>query len=791
MRGDLAEVRELFEQALAAPAQEREAFLGRIPPGQRAELESLLAAHGSMGTFLAAQDEDIFVPGEEVGPYTIIERTGAGGMGLVYRARRNDGEFQREVAIKVVGGQHFAPEAHRRFIEERRILAALDHPGIVRMIDGGITRGRRYLAMEFVSGKPLNEHCAKLPLYERLRIIQRVCEAIRYAHEHLVIHRDLKAANILVTAEGQPKVLDFGIARLQESAAADSTVLHPLTLCCASPEQLREEPLTVASDVYALGLLLYEVVTGVNPQAQGTRAEIIQRIETADPQPPSRVVSGISRDLDAIVLKALAKDPARRYASAADLAADLQRLLEDRPVLARAPSRVYIAARFCSRNKVLTGVAAALIAAILGGFAAASWQARRAERERAVAQRRFDEARRMIYTVIHEIQPQLADLNGTVAVRQSLIEKTLVYLEALAQDAGDNSALIRELIDSYVALAQVAGDAGTANTGHGRRASEMLTKAQPLAGRLESIEFNEPASLRSLIALYRAMSRNASFYGMPGDAVKHAQHALRLAQRLNTVASSDPRSAMELASSWMSLGDMLSNAERIPPYQRSLAIWEEIGRKDSSQRVLRSIALVNKNIAAAWADLGDYRRSLDAAQKARVIDEALLAADPASPAAQMAVAFDLGSIGWVQFRMGDMQAAASTLGTNVAIREQVLAANPEDARAADRLAYALRDLARAEHSLGDLTSEKRDLVRVSALYENLARGGPLVPQSMFRFAMTQYDLGQIERVRGGNGCKWFFTAGRLLEDYQRRAKPDPDDMDQSKIRMAAAGCRER
>src|ERR1041385_4000873 len=254
-------IREAFCRALELPQAERRAFLVELAPEMRKEVVSLIAAHESAGRFLCSPRDAALPTGERVGPYRIVELIGRGGMGLVYRAYRDDGEFQREVAIKLVGGRLFAPEAERRFISERRILALLDHPNIVRMIDGGMAYGQRYLVMELVAGEAVTDYCANhaVPIAARLRLFQSVCSAIQYAHQHLIIHRDLKPSNILVTPEGQVKVLDFGIAKLLEQTEdpdVATTVLHPMTLSCASPEQVREERLTLATDIYSLGLLL-------------------------------------------------------------------------------------------------------------------------------------------------------------------------------------------------------------------------------------------------------------------------------------------------------------------------------------------------------------------------------------------------------------------------------------------------------------------------------------------------------------------------------------------------------
>lgn len=381
------QIRQAFGDLMDLPPAERASRLAGYDPDVRRSVEGLLSAHDSAGGFLEHGGEQ--VPGMRLGPYRLTDKVGEGGMGVVYRAVRDDGEFHREVAIKVVGGRLLAWEAERRFIQERQILARLDHPNIVRMLDGGLDNGRRYLVMEFVRGEPLTSYCLQrnLPLPQRLRLFCDAAAAVQCAHQNLIIHRDLKASNVLVTEEGVVKVLDFGIAQLLDAgvdAPAGQTGLNPWTLSSASPEQIMGAPLTVAADIYSLGLLLYELLTGVNPQfSPGERAdETIARICERDPKPPSSIHRAVPRDLDAIVLRALAKTPQQRYGSAEEFRADVQRFLEGRAVLAQPPSTAYRFRKWIGRNKLLSAVWAGLILAVLAGLGAFAWQARVAERQR-------------------------------------------------------------------------------------------------------------------------------------------------------------------------------------------------------------------------------------------------------------------------------------------------------------------------------------------------------------------------------------------------------------------------
>jgi TolB-like protein/Tfp pilus assembly protein PilF/predicted Ser/Thr protein kinase len=349
----------LLAAALELPPGERDAFLVRACADDRGRLDflrELLRSHeeasAALGDSAAAfaapllEADGLIVPGDQLGPYRVVREIGRGGMGVVYLAERADAEFTRRVAVKVVKRGMDTDEVVRRFRRERQILASLEHPNIARLYDGGVTGdGRPFLVMEYLEGVPIDRFCAERSVDQRgrLELVVTVCRAVEFAHRHLVVHRDIKPSNILVTGDGTVRLLDFGIAKLlsPESGASvqTRTGLQLLTPEYASPEQVRGGPITPRTDVHALGVLLYELLTGTRPfGAAGAAAQEIGRaVETAVPDPPSAVAPPahpIGADLDAIVLRALEKDPADRYPSVEELAADLERWLGGKPVLA-------------------------------------------------------------------------------------------------------------------------------------------------------------------------------------------------------------------------------------------------------------------------------------------------------------------------------------------------------------------------------------------------------------------------------------------------------------------------
>jgi tetratricopeptide (TPR) repeat protein len=415
------EVRGLFEGALDQAPADRQAWLAThcADAGLREEVESLLACHDRPHAMLdrpgalLETPADLALPaGYEIGPYRVDRLLGRGGMGAVYLAHRSDDSFDRQVAIKIVGRSIDTADALRRFLAERQTLAGLDHPHIAKLLDGGTTRERLpYFVMEYVDGLPIDAFCEsrQLNLDQRLALFLRVAGAVQYAHQQLIVHRDLKPDNVLVRDDGEPRLLDFGIAKILPSAGGALPTVGPraLTPRYASPEQVRNEAIGTTSDVYSLGVLLYELVSGRPPHADPASHDSSWQIERAicelEPARPSdaaraagcRWAERLSGDLDAIILMALRKEPERRYQSAAQFAEDLQRYRDARPVMARPDAAAYRARKFIGRNRVASLAAAAAVLALSGGIVLASSSARIARSEALKAQEETARARRL------------------------------------------------------------------------------------------------------------------------------------------------------------------------------------------------------------------------------------------------------------------------------------------------------------------------------------------------------------------------------------------------------------
>ena len=528
-------VRALFDEALDQDPEARVAFIAAGSAGDEAlerEVLDLLAAHETTDTLLdvPALQALAEVPGEgpersmagrRIGPYVLEEEIGRGGMGTVYRASRVEGEFEQTVAVKILPLGYGRTTILKRFRAERQILARLDHPNIARLLDGGTTpEGLPYFVMEFVEGRRIDHYAdeERLSVERRLELFLTVCSAVQAAHQSLVVHRDLKPSNILVTADGLPKLLDFGIAKVLDPLSADDaeltmTALRPMTPDYASPEHIRGDPVTTASDVYSLGVILYHLLTGRRPYTLTgqSASQVEQTVGRRLPARPSLVVSAPSRDhdspspvelafrrgttpdrlrrrlsgdLDNIVLMALRKEPERRYGSAERFADDIQLHLDGRPVGARSPTVAYRFGKFARRHwpTVLSGIL--MLLSMAAGFGAARWQAGQTATAVAVAERRADEIRTLASALVSDLDADLARLPGSDAVREDALRRALGTLGQLAGESEQDEEYLGPMAVGHRKLAELAmlrknGAEALAEARLGLGAAEKLREARP------------------------------------------------------------------------------------------------------------------------------------------------------------------------------------------------------------------------------------------------------------------------------------------------------------------------
>jgi non-specific serine/threonine protein kinase/serine/threonine-protein kinase len=809
-------VEQIFSAAEGLPKEERPMLLDRFCAGDedlRRDVETLLAHHDSSDEFIeqaighfALEDPDALGANSEtgpvpctvdtvqVGPYRIVRQIGSGGMGVLYEAIRED-EFQKRVALKVIKRGMDSTSIIRRFHRERQILAGLSHPNIASLLDGGTTvDGRPYFAMEYVEGRPIMDYCdgCQLTIRQRLELFRKICGAVQHAHQNLVVHRDLKPSNILVTQDGDPKLLDFGIAKILNQAVTSETLdmtvasMRVMTPEYASPEQVRGEPITTSTDVYSLGLLFYELLTGHRPYRFKTRTpqDIAQVVCEHQPEKPSVVITRVehepadkshkaltpeavsapregqprqlrkrlSGDLDNIALKALQKEPRRRYTSVEQFSEDIRRYLGGLPILARKDTLTYRASKFIRRHKASTLGAALLTLSLLGGTAATLWQAHIARTERAQAQERFDDVRTLANSLLFELHDAIAPLPGATAARELVVKRALEFLDKLARHAGNDVPLRRELATAYHRLGTLQGTAqGVSNLGNPAAAIESFRKAARLA------EQNAAATGSIPDRRWLAQAYDELAYLMPPkEADEYARKALEVRK---TMAARLPETeaAQELAYSDYSLADRAvarrDFSAALEGFRKALAGWEMAAKAapagragDSSMgRRMNNIALAHKRIAAMLADSEKPNEALEHYRAAESIEEALLRVDSHDANRRLDATFTQSDIGSALWKLGDRGAALIRYRKALSVREELAAADPKDARVHWALASTYTRLGQCLWGMGDRTGSLSSYRRALTVREAMLSAGQMPIRAEIGIVYTCYQLGSAYR----------------------------------------------
>ncbi|HEY9442190.1 MAG TPA: serine/threonine-protein kinase [Gemmatimonadales bacterium] len=641
---------ELFHAALALEGAAREAFLEEAcatDRGLRAEVERLLSAHARAGDFIgspAVAPPATWAGAEEwagrrIGPYSIVRELGRGGMGAVYLAERADGQYQHRVALKLIKRGMDTEQVLTRFRSERQILASLDHPNIARLLDGGSTdQGLPFFAMEYIDGEPIDTYAGRagLSVEDRLRLFLQVCGAVAYAHQNLVIHRDIKPLNILVTSEGTPKLLDFGIAKVLHPGGEETSTVTSMRLLTpeyASPEQVEGRHATTVSDVYALGVVLYELLTGRSPYRLRSRTpqEVVEAVRTTDPERPSqagddeKVRRRLRGDLDTILLTALRKEPARRYQSVEQFGADVRRHLEGMPVLARPDTFGYRAGKFVRRHRVPVAAGSLVVLALVAGTVATAYQAHQARVAQARAERRFADVRKLAHTVLFDYHDAIKDLRGARPVRERLVHDALGYLDGLAREAEDDPTLQRELAAAYrrVGDLQVSDPSGGDTEGASRSYAKALAISEALL-RADS----SPQARRDVASAALALGSVVWERGNLGEGLAHAQHARALLEPLVAAAPHDTDLRLQLSTATDRLGQIsLEQGEisRSLEYHRSDLRQLEAAPEGAKQRpaMRHSISVAYGHLADAQSEAGDFTGALESHRRSLALRQGL------------------------------------------------------------------------------------------------------------------------------------------------------------------------
>jgi tetratricopeptide (TPR) repeat protein len=762
------EVRELFHAAAELPPSERASLLTNVDARVRAEVESLLDSHDETEPFLDRSVWDYIdraegdrLAGAMIGPYRIVRQLGGGGMGTIFLAIR-DGEFSQRVAIKLVRGG-IGEAFVQRFRQERQILAALEHPNIARLIDGGRTPdGLPFLAMEFVDGVPIDEYCRAhaLSIAQRLRLFLQLCDAVQYAHSNLVIHRDIKPPNVLVTEEGIPKLLDFGIAKLVSSdTRADATATRLMTPEYASPEQLLGEHVSTATDVYSLGVLLYELVAGAKPFT-ANRA----------PRDEAKPLKG---EIGSIVGMAMEVNPSRRYGSVEQLADDVRRHLSGHPIAARRPTFRYRASKFVRRNKFGVAAVAAIIVVIAIAFIATLHQKR-------IAEHRFDQVRSLARSVVFEIHDAIATLPGSTPARELLVRRALVYLDNLAAEAEHNTPLRMELGGAYVKIGDVQGLPYTPNLGDTRGALTSYHKALTIA---ESVYADEPENRDALLLLANAHDR-IGFVEQRTlrwlDALRAHENARVLREK---IASRMPKDDLALARTWVAIGDDIyvgskqipESMRRMTPrqaYEAALRTLERVPQTGPHRsELLMETGRAHQHLGGMFTG-GEYHDMAaalahhDAATRAL---EELASLDPSDAVARRNFADQLVMRATAQNAIRDSAGALEGTARALAVMKELAAADPKNVEAQHDLAFVYEQMGFANMNLKRWDDSVRATREAIAIRERLVAADSGNKEDIRGLAVLYGVLASIGRQRGDPAAYAHYRekADELLASSQR------------------------
>lgn len=702
-----ARITDLFEQALDCPPDGRAQFLAQLrarDAAAAAEVTSLLEAHDSPGEFLPALPHLADPPdlaGHVVGAYRLVNVLGTGGTGVVYLAERNDGTFTKRVAVKILSAA-FLP-LRDRFLRERQLLARLEHPNIARLLDAGATADHQlYLVMEYVDGVPIDQFCVDrgVTVSERVALLLQVCGGVAHAHRNLVVHCDIKPENVLVTPDGTVKLLDFGIAH-QLSPSGGVTRHRPATPAYSSPEQLAGQAITTTSDVYSLGVLAYVVLAGRGPyELRSDRVdEVVQAALTADPQPASQL-SGVAAhdarklagDLETVLLKAVAKDPERRYASVEHLADDLEAYRRGAPVSARRDSLTYRLRKAVGRHPIAFAVAGILALGLVASTIVSVRQA-------SLAQRRFEDLRTFAHATVFDVNDVLAPIPGTIAARKLMVQTALQYLDRLSQDEVSDPALREELAAAYIRIGKVQGGAFLPNLGDSQGAIASFRKAIAAAGD-DGVATFQRLRIEATISV-------AQLAVDPIDGAPDFDAAIAAAERLLTADPADLQSLRLLADAYhgrATVAHLTANvAEHVAMAEHQIVIRDRLraaGRTSWSDEASRARALAQ--LALALEQQGNYAGALAQLLLAQEAIEAALRTTGANQMIERGLAEIRSRKIPVLLALGRVADASDEARAAIDLLEPLVASDALNIQYRADLAYAWLRLGDARHAEGRL-----------------------------------------------------------------------------------------
>ena len=839
----------LLAEGLALAADRRADFVDRVCGNDatlRAELQSLLEAGGAEDSPLDRPPADEMLEalaqhaptgwvGRRLGAYQLVGLIARGGMGEVYRGERADGQYEQQVAVKVVRDRSDDAYLLQRFDAERRILATLDHPNLAKLLDAGVADdGTPYFVMEHVDGQPIDAYCEQqqLAVEGRLRLFRTVCQVVDYAHRQGVVHRDLKPGNILVTTGGVVKLVDFGIAKRMARhgdapSPATATAQRALTPEYASPEQVRGEPVGPASDIYALGVVLYRLLTRASPYGGATTDDyaLARAICETEPSPPSRTLPRngadpalralrrrLEGDLDAVVLMALRKEPQRRYASAEQLSDDLFRHLEGLPVQARRGAWSYRAGRFVLRHRAAVGAALVANLALVAGLSLAAYEAYEANRQKERAERHFAGVRKLANVFIFDVHKALEQVPGSLAARKMLVDTALAYLQQLAVEAKGDAALQLELAAGFRSIGEIQGSGTMASLGDSKGAmasfDQGLALVRPLmasAGptqRTAQAEFVKIAGRRA--ALLMAL-------GQWKDAEAQGQAAVDAAQQLAAAEPGSRDYQRAVASQHRFMTSLYQRAARKDEFERSFL---------TAKRQLEALVASRPDDVDSVADLGAVHaiRAVHLAQNVGTREARLEALTEYQRSLQVMgpvyeeqplhkmLAGNYGRVngytGLLLTGLGRPQEALAPLRRSIEVSAALAAKDPGDVRTRTEQAEGHGRLAVALLSTRDAQGAVEQTRQAIALFDGLPETTRNEVVVQYNRAVSHQQLGEALRARAAGArdaasakadreaaCVQHRLAAALLEDNLKRRPSSPmSQRTQSDVKAAMAQC---
>jgi len=795
---DWQRVQTHFLASADLPVEERERYLHDSCAGDLEllrEIESLLVKDIDSGsvieTVVRKEASSLFdskvLIGKRLGIYRIVRQIGRGGMGSVYLAVRDDEEFQKAVALKIVRRGMDTADVLERFRYERQILANLEHPYIARLFDGGSTEdGVPFFVMEFVEGRPVDVFCREnsLDLRARCELFLRILEAVAYAHRNLVVHRDLKPANILITADGRPKLLDFGVAKLlsgdPERDRTRTASARPYTPAYASPEQVRGLPITTSSDIYSLGAILYEMLIGkrAQPIELETPAEVERIVcETEIPR-PSLQTRGLSQDLDNIILMAMRKEPERRYQSVVQLSEDLRRHIEGRPVIARQSSLGYKAGKFILRNRLQVAAASTVAAALIAGLCISLVQTRRAEasqrdteaqrlialretsraeearieegrqrdvadqqrlladgqrdearHQKALADRRVKEILGLANHALFDVHDAIAKLPGSVAARRTLVNTSLEYLESLQHEAGLDDEMRGALCAAYYKVALMQGSAQGASLQDFQGAETNLLKAQTLLMPAYNRHPNDGGMMLRLIEVRGTLADLRYRSGRRDQAAQELLELIPVAHRLSLVADCTLNCRTQEAELENQLTYQLLSfkpSQALEHAVRGIAIQRDLIAKYPNESILKGeLGSLMAGAGGADRSLGELEKAGDYYRQSIEAREALMRVDPNDSALRRNLLIVYGNYSTLlgipwSPNLNRPQEAREYAAKGVALAREMVAIDPDDATARHDLGMILSRLGMIDPGPDGAAQSLQSLDEARSLIEPIA-----------------------------------------------------------------------